>query len=113
MIAGAPLTYWIGFHAVVLLLLVVDLVVLGRKQSGPSFRAALAWTLIVIALALGFAGFLLHVQGQQRALEFISGYVIEASLSLPAGMRGYRGAWFTQHPLRTEQPDEPPPPGHL
>ncbi len=82
MIAGAPLTYWIGFHAVVLLLLVVDLVVLGRKQSGPSFRAALAWTLIVIALALGFAGFLLHVQGQQRALEFISGYVIEASLSI-------------------------------
>jgi tellurite resistance protein TerC len=82
MIAGAPLTYWIGFHAVVLLLLVIDLVVLGRKRSGPSFRAALGWTLIVIALALGFAGFLLHVQGQERALEFISGYVIEASLSI-------------------------------
>src|SRR5690242_11910040 len=82
MIAGAPLTYWIGFHAVVLLLLVVDLVVLGRKQSGPGFRAALVWTLIVVALALGFAGFLLHVQGQERALEFISGYVIEASLSI-------------------------------
>lgn len=82
MIAGAPLTYWIGFHALVLALLVVDLVVLGRKRSGPGFRAALGWTLFLIALALGFAGFLLHVQGQERALEFISGYVIEASLSI-------------------------------
>jgi tellurite resistance protein TerC len=82
MIAGAPLTYWIGFHAVVLLLLVVDLVVLGRNPRGPGFRAALGWTLILIALALGFAGFLLHAQGHERALEFISGYVIEASLSI-------------------------------
>lgn len=82
MIAGAPLTYWIGFHALVLVLLVIDLVVLGRKQNGPGFRAALAWTLLLIALALGFAGFLLHVQGQERALEFISGYVIEGSLSI-------------------------------
>lgn len=82
MIAGAPLTYWIGFHAVVLLLLVVDLVVLGRKRSGPGFRAALAWTFLLIALAVGFAAFLLHTQGKEHALEFLSGYVIESSLSI-------------------------------
>jgi tellurite resistance protein TerC len=82
MIAGAPLTYWIGFHAVVLLLLVVDLVLLGRKQDGPRFRSALAWTLFLIALALGFAGFLLHTQGPEHALEFVSGYALEGSLSI-------------------------------
>ena len=82
MIAGAPLTYWIGFHAIVLLLLVVDLVLLGRRRDGPPFRSALAWTLFLIVLALGFAGFLLHTQGPEHALEFVSGYVLEASLSI-------------------------------
>lgn len=81
-IAGAPLTYWIGFHAVVVLLLVVDLVLLGRGSEGPRFRSALAWTLFLIALALGFAGFLLHTQGPEHALEFVSGYVLEGSLSV-------------------------------
>jgi tellurite resistance protein TerC len=82
MIAGAPLTYWIGFHAVVLLLLVIDLVVLGRRREGPRFQTALAWTVFLIVLALGFAAFVLHAQGQERALEFISGYVLEGSLSI-------------------------------
>jgi len=81
-IAGAPLTYWIGFHAVVLLLLVVDLVLLGRGSEGPRFRSALAWTLFLMVLALGFAGFLLRTQGPEHALEFVSGYVLEGSLSI-------------------------------
>ena len=82
MIAGAPLTYWVGFHAVVLLLLVIDLVVLGRRREGPRFRTALVWTVFLIVLALGFAAFVLHAQGQEYALEFISGYVLEGSLSI-------------------------------
>jgi tellurite resistance protein TerC len=82
MIAGAPLTYWIGFHAVVLLLLVVDLVVLGRRPEGPRFRRALGWTIFLGLLALGFAAFILFTQGQERALEFLSGYVLEGSLSI-------------------------------
>jgi tellurite resistance protein TerC len=82
MIAGAPLSYWIGFHAVVLLLLVIDLVVLGRRPAGPRFRTALLWTAFLIVLALGFAGFVLHTQGQERALEFLSGYLLEGSLSI-------------------------------
>ena len=82
MIGGAPLTYWIGFHAVVLLLLVIDLVVLGRRREGPRFRTALVWTVFLIVLALGFAAFVLHAQGQEHALEFISGYVLEGSLSI-------------------------------
>jgi tellurite resistance protein TerC len=82
MIAGAPLTYWIGFHAVVLLLLVVDLVLLGRRPGGPRFRSALGWTIFLGLLALGFAGFIFFTQGQEHALEFLSGYVLEGSLSI-------------------------------
>jgi tellurite resistance protein TerC len=82
MIAGAPLTYWIGFHAVVLLLLVTDLVLLGRRRDGPRFRSALLWTIFLIVLALAFAAFLLRTQGPEHALEFVSGYVLEGSLSI-------------------------------
>jgi predicted tellurium resistance membrane protein TerC len=81
-IAGAPLTYWIGFHAVVLLLLVIDLAVLGHRPEGPRFRSALGWTLFLILLALVFAAFIFFTQGQEHALEFISGYVLEGSLSI-------------------------------
>jgi tellurite resistance protein TerC len=82
MIAGAPLTYWIGFHAVVLLLLVIDLLVLGRGPRGPRFRTALAWTAFLGVLALAFAAFIFFAQGQEHALEFLSGYVLEGSLSI-------------------------------
>jgi tellurite resistance protein TerC len=82
MIAGASLTYWIGFHALVLLLLVIDLVVLGRRPAGPRFQTALAWTVFLILLALAFAGFLWQTRGQEHALEFLSGYVLEGSLSI-------------------------------
>jgi tellurite resistance protein TerC len=82
MIAGAPLTYWIGFHAVVLLLLVIDLVVLGRRPGGPRFRTALAWTVFLGLLALAFAAFIFFTQGQEHALEFLSGYLLEGSLSI-------------------------------
>ena len=82
LIAGAPLSWWIGFHAMVLLLLAVDLVLLGRRPEGPSFRSALGWTVALVVLALSFAAFLLHTQGKERALEFVSGYVLEGSLSV-------------------------------
>ena len=76
-----PLAYWIGFHVLITALLVVDMLVLGGR--GPlHFRTALLWTLFVAALAFAFAGFLLGTQGREPALAFISGYVVEASLSI-------------------------------
>ena len=82
MIAGAPLAYWVGFHIIVLALLAIDLFLLGRGADGPRLRTVLLWTLLLTALAVGFAGFLLRTQGSERALQFLSGYVIEASLSV-------------------------------
>jgi tellurite resistance protein TerC len=81
MIAGAPLSYWIGFHAIFFLLVGVDLA-LGWGGRGPRVRTALLWTVFLVLLALGFAGFILHTQGSEHALQFISGYVLEASLSI-------------------------------
>jgi tellurite resistance protein TerC len=82
MIAGAPLTYWIGFHLLVGALLFIDMVVLGRRSPALGFRGALLWTLFLAALALAFGGFVFSTQGLQPSLAFLSGYVIEASLSI-------------------------------
>lgn len=79
MIAGSPLPYWIGFHLLVGALLLIDMVVLGRHLS---FRRALLWTVFLAALALAFAGFVFVTQGSPQSLAFVSGYVIEASLSI-------------------------------
>jgi tellurite resistance protein TerC len=81
MLAGAPLSYWIGFHAIVFLLVGVDLA-LGWGGTGPRVRTALLWTAFLVVLALGFAAFILHTQGSEHALQFVSGYVLEASLSI-------------------------------
>ncbi len=82
MIAGVPLSYWIGFHVLVAALLMVDIFVLDRRARPLSFRGAVLWTLFLFALALGFAGFLFASRGKQPALGFFSGYIIEGSLSI-------------------------------
>ena len=81
MIAGASLTFWISFHAIVIVLLFVDLVLLQRSKT-VSLRAAWSWTAVVAAIAFCFAIFLSQTEGSQRGLEFLSGYIVEGSLSI-------------------------------
>jgi tellurite resistance protein TerC len=81
MIAGAPIAFWLWFHAAVLLVLLVDFFWL-QKKSETSIRPSVVWTILLVLLSLGFAGFLYFDRGQQSALEFISGYAIELSLSV-------------------------------
>ncbi len=82
MFAGAPLSYWIGFHALVLVLLAVDLVFLNHKDEKIAQRLAWGWTFFLFCLASGFALWTLRVDGRQHALEFFSSYLIESSLSV-------------------------------
>jgi TerC family integral membrane protein len=74
------LYFWILFNVFVLGMLVLDFR-LHRSGRVVSFRAALAWSAVYVALAAAF-GFLLYFwQGRQVALEFVTGYVLEVSLS--------------------------------
>jgi tellurite resistance protein TerC len=82
MIAGASISYWIGFHVLVAVLLAVDLVVLQRGTHSTRMRNAWAWTVFLVTLACGFALFLSKTQGKEPGLEYFSGYLIEASLSV-------------------------------
>jgi tellurite resistance protein TerC len=81
MFAGASPSFWIAFHAIVLVLLLIDLLVLGRFKR-QTVAAAWGWTAVVAAIAFAFALLVSHRQGSQRALEFVSGYLVEGSLSV-------------------------------
>jgi tellurite resistance protein TerC len=81
-IAGAPLLWWIGFHAAVLALIVADALLPESEEDKPQPKLAWLWSLFMALVALGFAFWLNYEQGRQTALEFVSGYTIETSLSI-------------------------------
>ena len=81
-IAGAPLLWWIGFHIAVLALVGADAMLPHSRREEPRPKLAWIWSLFVACAAGGFAFWLNYAQGHQTALEFVSGYVIETSLSV-------------------------------
>jgi tellurite resistance protein TerC len=83
-IAGAPLLWWIGFHVAVLVLITADAMLPHSRGDSDAPRPKLAWlwSLFVALVAGGFAFWLNFEQGHETALEFVSGYVIETSLSI-------------------------------
>jgi tellurite resistance protein TerC len=77
-----PSSVWIGFTALVVGLLVLDLGVLNRRAHVLSFKEAMSWSLGLIALAHLFGLFMWWREGGQSALEYYTGYLIELSLSV-------------------------------
>lgn len=76
------LLYWILFNLFALGLLVLDLLVLHRRSRIVRSREALAWSAVWIGLAAAFAAVIFFWQGRQVALEFVTGYLLELSLSV-------------------------------
>jgi len=76
------LVFWILFNLFVLAMLALDLGVLHRRPHRVSFREALAWSGVWIALAAAFAVLVLFWHGRAQALQFVTGYVVELSLSV-------------------------------
>ena len=76
------LLFWILFNLFVVAMLVLDLGILHRRSHRVSFREALAWSGVWIALAAAFAVLELFWHGRAQALQFVTGYVIELSLSV-------------------------------
>jgi len=73
---------WVGFVAFVLVMLALDLGVFHRKAHVIRFREAAAWSIVWFSLSMLFAVGTYFVRGQQPALEFLTGYLIEWSLSI-------------------------------
>ena len=76
------ISFWIIFNAAILLLLVLDLAVFNRGGRIIPFKQALLSSLCWIALAFAFAAFIHQWMGAGKALEFVTGYLIEESLSV-------------------------------
>jgi tellurite resistance protein TerC len=79
---GKPLWMWAGFLSVVLVLLVLDLTVLHRKQHAISMRESLFTTLGYCALATLFGCWVWWELGATKGLEYFTGYVVEFSLAM-------------------------------
>lgn len=82
---------WVIFFALVLVMLAVDTFLLGGKKAHRiSSKEALSWTVVWIVIALSFNALLAWylaethsiVLAQQKSLEFLTGYLIEKSLSV-------------------------------
>ena len=77
-----PVIFWILFNAFVLLMLALDLGVFHRKSHEVSVKEALTWTFVWIFLAMVFNTIIFYWRGQQQALEFFTGYLVEKALSI-------------------------------
>jgi len=100
---AAMIWFWLGFFALVGLLLVLDLGVLHRKATEPSLKSAAWWTVAWVCLGLSFAGmvYLIYERawfgaqmagapgsatslggGSDAAITYVSAYLLEQALSI-------------------------------
>jgi tellurite resistance protein TerC len=88
---------WLGFFAIFIGVLALDLGVLHRESRAMEVRAALGWTVVWILVALSFAGLVYGVyeyhwfgwretgdapDGTEAAIQYVTGYLLEWSLSV-------------------------------
>ena len=77
-----PIWMWLGFNGFVLAMLAVDLGIFHRKAHEVGLREATAWSVVWVTLAMAFNGWIWYAWGKGPALEFLTGYLIEKSLSI-------------------------------
>lgn len=78
---GTP-ALWIGFILFVIAMLAIDLGIFHRKAHVVGVREALAWSTVWVTLALIFGAGVWWKFGGERGMEFLTGYLIEKSLSV-------------------------------
>lgn len=83
---GTTWWHWVGFVSCVLVFLALDLGIFHRKAHVVQFKEALAWTTVWVTLSLSFglwiAPGLLEGWTKRESVEFITGYIVELSLSM-------------------------------
>ena len=82
-VISMPMWAWILFYALVIVMLYADLKLFGRKgQHEVSISEALKMTAVWIIVSLIFCGGIWFYEGDNKAMEFLAGYLIEKSLSM-------------------------------
>lgn len=80
--SSAPWWAWLGFHLLVLVMLALDLGVFNRDAHAPGMREAAWWSAVWILISLAFNGVVWKAMGGVKAAEFLTGYLLEKSLSV-------------------------------
>jgi len=79
---GGSTWLWIGFSLFIVTMLSLDLGLFNRKAHTIKYREAWIWSAVWITLAMLFAGIVFYYLGTQPGFEFLTGYIIELSLSV-------------------------------
>jgi tellurite resistance protein TerC len=79
---GGSKWLWTGFSLFILTMLSLDLGLFNRKAHTVKYREAWIWSAIWVTLAMGFAGIVFYYLGSPSGVEFLTGYLIELSLSV-------------------------------
>jgi tellurite resistance protein TerC len=77
-----PYWVWIFFFSLVLVALFVDIGIVNRKAHVPTRKETFWWSIVWVSLALGFNAFVYWQSGPAQAKLFLTGYLIELSLSV-------------------------------
>ncbi|MDT5122489.1 MAG: tellurite resistance protein TerC [Acidobacteriota bacterium] len=80
--ASHSIWLWVGFGALILTMLSLDLGLFHRKAHTLKYRESLIWSSVWITVAMLFAGAVFWHLGKQKGTEFLAGYLIELSLSV-------------------------------
>jgi tellurite resistance protein TerC len=73
---------WVGFGALILVMLSLDLGLFNRKSHTVTYRESAIWSAVWVSLAMIFGGVVFWHLGHQKGVEFLTGYLIELSLSV-------------------------------
>ena len=79
---GGSTWLWIGFSLFIFTMLSLDLGLFNRKAHTIKYREAWLWSGVWVTLAMIFAGIVFYYLGTQPGFEFLTGYIIELSLSV-------------------------------
>jgi len=74
--------HWVAFGLFVIVLLVLDLAVFHRQTREPTLRESAVWTVVWCSIALAFNALIWKWRGGEAGLQFLTGYLIEWSLSM-------------------------------
>jgi tellurite resistance protein TerC len=79
---SSEMYFWIGFHALVFVMLALDLGIFNRKSHTVGMKEALGWSAVWIVISQLFNIFIYRSYGSEAAVEFLTGYILELSLSV-------------------------------
>ena len=79
---GYPIWVWVGFNAFILFMLLLDLGIFNRKVHVVTYKESVIWSTVWVTLALVFGAGVFHYLGSDLGFKYLTGYLIEKSLSV-------------------------------